>query len=306
MTKKIEAEEFVSHGRRQLLAFGAAAIAGRVLAACGASTSTSNLGGGSSDAGAGESGAAVTGTDGGAWATGGTASMTAKSSYPNPFVTATPSTCTMTCELTQGPCWASGSAEREDISDGISGLPVRIALQLLDESCKPIAGAIVDVWHAAPSGKYSGNDTANEQVGFCTANDSDYTSHMYFRGHQTSDANGLVYFDTCFPGWYTSRAIHIHMTITVNGTASVTTQFCFDDALNASIFANEPVYVDRGQPDTKDTTDTVFSASTYQEYEFATARMEDGAMLAYKTIVLRSSTSETLCGGGSSGGPPGG
>ncbi|HEX7663573.1 MAG TPA: hypothetical protein VF407_03640, partial [Polyangiaceae bacterium] len=66
------------------------------------------------------------------------------------------------------------------------------------------------------------------------------------------------------------------------------------------------VYKDRGEPDTSDTTDTVFSASTYQEYEFSTARMSDGAMLAYKSVILRSSTSETLCGGGSSGGGGGG
>ena len=52
-------------------------------------------------------------------------------------------------------------------------------------------------------------------------------------------ASGVVYFDTCFPGWYSSRTIHVHMTISVGGSAYVTTQFGFDDTLDDSIVASQ-------------------------------------------------------------------
>jgi protocatechuate 3,4-dioxygenase beta subunit len=240
------------------------------------------------------------------WATGGTAAMTARASYPDPF-TALPNACAVTCELTQGPCYSSQSEEIRDISYGYDGLPMRMYLRVLDESCKPIAGALVDVWHVGPTGKYSGNDSANEQVAFCTGNDTDFTSHLYFRGKQTTDANGVVYFDTCFPGWYSSRTIHVHMTISVAGQAYVTTQLGFEDALDDAIVDNQPLYKDRGKRDTLNTTDTVLPSTGLSDYLFEWKRMSDGAMLAYKTIILRSTLAETLCApSGANGGPGGG
>ncbi|HEX7664833.1 MAG TPA: hypothetical protein VF407_09990, partial [Polyangiaceae bacterium] len=97
--------------RRQILAFGLAAIAGRALLACSGTTATEGEtgdGGTATGEGGASSEAGTLGTDGGAWATGGTASMTDAASYPNPFSGDDPTTCSMTCELTQGPCWASG------------------------------------------------------------------------------------------------------------------------------------------------------------------------------------------------------
>jgi hypothetical protein len=48
----------------------------------------------------------------------------------------------------------------------------------------------------------------------------------------------------------------------------------------------------------------VFSDVDTKAYELATARMPDGAMLAWKTIVLRSSLAEAICGGGGGPAPP--
>jgi protocatechuate 3,4-dioxygenase beta subunit len=314
--------------RRQILRFGAVAVAGRLVPAC---SSSGDGGGGIADSGgaandasdgvAPEAGveagdgavclSAETTTDASAipWASGGTTAMTGKANYPNPFAAGCnlPASCVATCELTQGPCYSSQSVEIQDISYGYAGLPMRMYLQVLDESCKPVSGAVVDVWHVSPVGKYSGDDATNEDVSFCTGNDSDFTSHLYFRGKQTTDAAGVVFFDTCFPGWYSSRTVHIHLTIRVGSDAYVTTQLCFDDSLDDDVIASQAVYDTRGKRDTTNSTDTVFSASTYTDYEFQIAKMADGAMLAWKTIVLRSSLAESICGGGGSmgeGGPP--
>jgi protocatechuate 3,4-dioxygenase beta subunit len=298
-------------GRRDLLALGTAVVFGKALGACSAAAE-----GAADDAGATGADAATDATGQATaeaaadaasvpWATGGTAAMTAKASYPNPF-TSVPATCVASCELTQGPCYSSQSVEIQDISYGYDGLPMRMYLQVLDESCKPVADAEVDVWHVGPTGKYSGDDAANEQIAFCTGNDSDFTSHIYFRGRQTTDASGVVYFDTCFPGWYSSRTIHVHMTIRVGGTAYVTTQLGFDDTLDDEIIASQPLYDARGKRDTTNATDTVLPATGLADYLFQTAKMSDGAMLAWKTLVLRSSLDETLCSPAGAGGSPGG
>ena len=239
------------------------------------------------------------------WATGGTAAMTAKASYPNPF-SALPSACAVTCALTEGPCYSSQSEEIQDISYGYDGLPLRLYLRILDEDCKPVNGALVDLWHVGPTGKYSGDDAVNEQIGFCTGNDADFTAHLYFRGKQKTNADGVVYFDTCFPGWYSSRTIHIHMTISVGSDAYLTTQFGFADALDDSIIATQPLYKDRGKRDTTNTTDTVLPSTSLDEYLFEWKQMSDGAMLAYKTIILRKALSESICSPAGASGSPGG
>jgi protocatechuate 3,4-dioxygenase beta subunit len=266
--------------RRRFIALGAAVVAGRVLGGCsarGSAPAASPLG------------------DGGVpWATGGTAGMTGKAAYPDPFQGAPATTCAMTCELTKGPCYSAQSVEIGDISYGYGGLPMRMLLRLVDESCRPIAGAVVDVWHVAPTGKYSGNDPTNENVAFCTGGDPDFTSHVYFRGKQTTGADGVAAFDTCFPGWYPGRTIHVHMTLSVGGQEYVTTQLGFDDALDDAIISTQPLYDTRGARDTTNASDGVF-APNHTDYVFEARQMPDGALLAWKTIVLRSALSESLC-----------
>ncbi|WP_224247466.1 dioxygenase family protein [Hyalangium gracile] len=244
------------------------------------------------------------GTSSGAWATGGTAAMAGN--YPDPFASGIGSVCALTCAATLGPCYAN-TLVRKDISEGHDGLPVRLALLVVDTACKPIQGAAVDIWHTAPHGLYSGEDAST----FCTSGDEGATSARWFRGVQTTDANGRVDFDTCFPGWYSSRTIHIHFTVRVNGSEYVTSQLFFDDALNDDIIGTQPLYNTRGQRDTTNSNDTVISASAVGDYTLQTQRMADGALLAWKTLVIRSSLSDALCdvpggsGGGGGGPPPG-
>jgi protocatechuate 3,4-dioxygenase beta subunit len=256
------------------------------------------------DAGA-ETGAAV------AWAVGGTAAMTGKASYPDPFASATAAACAATCAATLGPCYSAQAEERQDISYGYAGLPTRLYFRVLDDACRPVAGASVDIWHVSAGGKYSGSDPKNENVAFCTGDDADFTSHLYFRGKQTTDANGVVFFDTCYPGWYPGRTVHVHFTVRLGDTAYVTSQFFFDDALNDDILGGQALYSSRGARTTNNANDNVVAASSVAAYSFETLKMPDGALLAWKTIIVRASTSSALCAipGGSAGGmggpPPG-
>lgn len=298
--------------RRQALGL-LGSLAATLVAACGSGSSNTGGGGSTGSGGAGTGGA--TGTGGGSaavpWATGGTAAMKDKASYPNPFAGSTQTTCPLTCEMTLGPCYDSKSEELQDISYGYDGLPMRMYFQVLDDACKPVSGAVVDVWHVSAVGKYSGDDSPTENVAFCTGSDAEFTSHLYFRGKQTTGDDGVVFFDTCFPGWYSSRTVHVHLTISVGGQAYVTSQLFFPDALDDEIIGTQPIYKDRGPRDTTNTTDTVISESALPDYLFEYEKMSDGVMLAWKTLVIRSSLATASCAapggsGGGMGGPDGG
>lgn len=246
------------------------------LSGCGGGSTANELLDLSGDSNATESTSAAASS----WATGGTRAMTAE--YVNPFTEELGNLCYVTESTTEGPCY-SGTEAREDISEGRDGLPVRLCFKVVDTLCNPIEGALVDIWHCDVYGVYSGSDMA--AVDFCTGGDPDYYSENVFRGTQVTDSNGLVYFSTCFPGWYQSRAIHIHLIISKSGH-SLTSQVGFDDDLVNSICRNEPLYLSRGLPDTSNSTDTVFPASNYEIFLMQTEQQPDNSMLAWKTLVV--------------------
>ena len=65
--------------------------------------------------------------------------------------------CILTPELTEGPYYLDLELVRRDITEGRPGVPFDHAVTVLDtESCEPIEGAAVDVWHCDAEGVYSG------------------------------------------------------------------------------------------------------------------------------------------------------
>lgn len=238
--------------------------------ATGTTTSGATTGSASTTASTG------TGSSGG-WASGGTAGMTDKASYPDPFQDPLGNACTLTQAMTLGPCYAQ-TIEREDISEGSPGLPVRLALLVVDTSCNPVGGAVVDIWHTSYEGFYSGEDAPS----LCTLDDPEAEAGRWFRGVQTTGADGKVFFDTCFPGWYSGRAIHIHFQVRSGNQTYVTSQLFFAEDLVQEIFSTHPDYSPFGQPDTPNAADGIYDVSG----ELTTAQMTDGAMLASKVVVV--------------------
>src|SRR5690606_38974682 len=111
----------------------------------------------------------------------------------------------------------------------------------------------------------------------------------WFRGMLTTDADGRVDFNTCLPGWYSGRAVHIHFQVrTATGQASLTSQFGFDPALIADVHDNHPVYSPRGQPDTPNASDNIFRNNTDGSLLFDWYRADDGALVLFSTLVVRS------------------
>jgi len=274
--------------------------------ASSASSNAADAGSAASDAGASSSAASAR------WsAVGGTAAMIAKSSYPDPFSALTATSCAPICQTTIGPCHTT-SPERVDVSDGLDGLPMRISLRIVDDACEPVAGALVEIWHTNYKGIYSGRINT-----MCNEDEADRAA-QYFRGYQITDADGRVDFDSCFPGWYTSRAVHVHVRVLTgsydaadSASAVVITQLLWEDSLIKSMFSSHPLYATYGQPDTLLAADNVVGSITDKSpYLFDVAQMSDGAMQASKTLVVRADTSTALCSAGGSGGagpgaPPG-
>lgn len=227
---------------------------------------------------------APAGTD---WASGGTIAMTDKDTYPDPFAGGPGAMCLLVATTTEGPCNTSKSLVREDISEGLTGLPVRLALKVVDSSCTPIANASVKIWSTRPDGIYTG-ETPNPS--FCSENNQAAIATDAMRGVQVTDADGEVFFDTCYPGWYPGRAIHIHFLVTVGGARTRISQLFFPETVTQGIFASHVDYAEFGQPNTTFANDGVIGSIPQADRARLicdVARMTDGAMLASKVVAVR-------------------
>ncbi|TXS89538.1 intradiol ring-cleavage dioxygenase [Parahaliea maris] len=223
------------------------------------------------------------------WSAGGTAAMEADFPPADPFASGLGNPCTLTSDYTLGPCYFDVDDYQQDISEGEPGVPMALVLKLVDQYCEPIAGADIEVWFVNWEGLYSGNtdgssNTRSFNSGYCTAGDQAALGSRWFRGVQTTDSNGLVYFKCCFPGWYASRTTHIHFKVVRNSSEALVSQFCFDDSLANEIYLNHAEYTGYAK-DTDNEWDGVFG-DDYSDYQFEVERQWDSSMLAYKAIQI--------------------
>jgi protocatechuate 3,4-dioxygenase beta subunit len=154
-------------------------------------------------------------------------------------------TCVLTPELTEGPYYIPGEKVRRNITDGHPGTPLALRLTVVDAStCRPIAGAAVDVWHADAAGVYSGFGAGA-------------SSRTFMRGIQPTSAKGLATFATVYPGWYTGRTVHIHVKVHVGSNVVHTGQLFFSDAITDAVYKRPP-YSSRPNRDTRNAQDSIF------------------------------------------------
>ena len=144
--------------------------------------------------------------------------------------------CALAPSVTEGPFWVDEKLNRSDVTGGQSGVPLEVKLTIVDadDDCSAYQGATVDIWHANPAGNYS-----DEPAGM--GND-DTQGQTWLRGYQVSNANGVVTFETIWPGFYTGRTCHIHVRVRTfdassNATTNFTTQLFFDETDNNAVFA---------------------------------------------------------------------
>ncbi|EXJ86668.1 hypothetical protein A1O3_03621 [Capronia epimyces CBS 606.96] len=133
------------------------------------------------------------------------------------------SSCTLQTEVTQGPYYVNGELIRKNLVEDQKGIPLTLDIQIIDTTtCEPVPALYMDIWHCNSTGVYSGVVAS----GNGNSNDTTNLNNTALRGIQQTDSNGVVQFETLFPGHYTGRATHIHVlthnpnstTVRVNGT----------------------------------------------------------------------------------------
>jgi protocatechuate 3,4-dioxygenase beta subunit len=114
-----------------------------------------------------------------------------------------------TLRQTEGPFFKPSSPERADlIEPGMAGQPIDLVGFVPTRRCKPVPGALVDLWHADAKGEYD-------------------NSGFRLRGHVRADADGRYRFRTIVPGVYEGRTRHFHVKVAPPSGRLLTTQLYF-------------------------------------------------------------------------------
>jgi protocatechuate 3,4-dioxygenase beta subunit len=154
--------------------------------------------------------------------------------------------CVLTPELTEGPYYVDNEKLRRDITEGKSGTPLLLNLKVLNAStCKPVKSAVVDIWHCDAEGVYSGAVANNPGTNF-------------LRGLQKTNAQGVATFKTIYPGFYSGRAVHIHVKAHIAGKVVHTGQLFFPAAVTNAVYARAPYSSHGTTPDTPNASDSIY------------------------------------------------
>lgn len=203
--------------------------------------------------------------------------------------------CVLTPEVTEGPYYFDPELERADITEGRPGIPLRLRLQVVDQTCQAMEGARVDVWHCDATGLYSGYAGQGED------GNADTTGETFMRGTLFSDGNGLVEFLTVYPGWYRGRTTHIHFKVYLDQNTVLTGQIFFPDALSEFIYRNVETYGERSaERDTLNTGDSIANQATHAS--FAYVKELSDAYLAAMIVGVDPNAVSTRSGPGGPGG----
>ena len=125
---------------------------------------------------------------------------------------APPMPCTPgTRSSTAGPFYTPDTPQRDSLREpDTGGEPLVFEGLALAHECRPLAGAVIDIWHCDERGRY-------DNRGF------------RYRGHQFTDQSGAFRFETIRPVRYTGRTPHIHVRVQGQATRLLTTQVYFPD-----------------------------------------------------------------------------
>jgi protocatechuate 3,4-dioxygenase beta subunit len=188
--------------------------------------------------------------------------------------------CVLAPQQIEGPYYFDPGLMRTDIREDREGIALRLSFQVVEAgSCRPIAGARVDVWHADALGCYSG------YPGQSDAHNRSTVGKSFLLGTQITDDGGLVGFNTIYPGWYQGRTAHIHFKVFLERNSILTGQLYFPDALSEYIYTKIPPYCGRPERDTINKTDMVLTLGHQDPYQFF-CRVKEEANCYWASLVL--------------------
>jgi protocatechuate 3,4-dioxygenase beta subunit len=195
--------------------------------------------------------------------------------------------CSSTDAETEGPfpTKSPSSLVKVDIRSDRTGVAFTIDITILNKnaSCAPLEGALVDIWHCDKDGYYS-------EYGGTSMQTVDYTAVHFLRGRQVTDSNGLVSFTSIFPGWYQSRATHVHVHIyNAAGTSLLVTQIAFPEGTSSAVnLVNASTangYTKGMTGYTYNASDSVFTDSLDNEVSVVEGSVSGGYTLTHSIVV---------------------
>jgi len=201
--------------------------------------------------------------------------------------TVTSATCTSTNSETEGPFPTKdpSSLVRQNIVGDRTGVAftITITIQNKNNGCNPLEDALVDIWHCDKDGYYS-------EYGGTSMQTVDYTAVHFLRGRQATDSNGQVGFVSIFPGWYQSRATHIHVHVyKANGTSLLVTQIAFPEGSSSAVVlvnaASSQGYTKGMSGYTYNASDNVFSDGVTSEMSSVVGSVDAGYALTHTIVV---------------------
>ena len=137
----------------------------------------------------------------------------------------------ITPPVPEGPFYKDEKLNRIDIIETKKGTPIEYVFKVEDKDCKPIKGAIVDIWQCDAHGIYSDFKAENTE------------KQTWLRGYQVTDENGVCRFKSIFPGWYEGRITHLHAKVHIENKIVLTTNFFFPKDMEDEIYNhNAPLY----------------------------------------------------------------
>lgn len=199
----------------------------------------------------------------------------------------TSASCVETAYETEGPFPTNDPAtlQRLNIKGDRTGIDLDIELTILDgeNSCTPLSNVNVDIWHCDKDGNYS-------EYGGTRMQQANYKDQHFLRGRQVSDNNGKVAYTTIFPGWYMSRATHVHVKISdANNDTLLVTQIAFPEGSNSAVnqvnASNEKGYVKGMNGYTYNSNDNVFGDGVSTEMSKISGNISEGYKLTHSIVV---------------------
>lgn len=127
-------------------------------------------------------------------------------------------TCRSTPRDQLGPFYTRGAAEQSELCASGTGGKERLQVsgRVLGADCKPLVGALVEVWHADANGDYSNFTRGKKDDSACL-----------LRASLKTDAEGRYTFTSIVPAEYPGRPRHIHYRVSHAAHVTLVTQLYF-------------------------------------------------------------------------------
>lgn len=156
--------------------------------------------------------------------------------------------CRPTPSNPEGPYYMEDAPFKEKFGADLQGERFHLSGRVLDQNCKPVEGAVIDLWHTDSYGDYD-------------------NSGYVLRGKIRTDSDGRYFLDTVFPEKYSEAGVvrprHIHLKVWAPDEPPLTTQLYFENDLDRDIFVKDSLVLSVERKDGIKTSTYDFVIKTY-------------------------------------------